>query len=327
MSNDILLVGQIYISNEENKRVYQENVLNLANFGYPILIVDSSPTEYVFDHSGCDYYLYDKNNLLFDRKPLNMVNWHFTTVGPSNNINLSIPCYNSSPHELNILYQNTKAFSLAKTLEYKYVIRVECDIHFNENDIKNIKEKINQCIEENKNSAFLYNGVSFGFHVSFYNIDHYFEKIGKILNQKDWENLLEKYNFSDDGLENIFPKIFTDYINFDPLIVMAVLAYRYKETKRFLDSNVILDFFKDDSNDRIYLACTNNYLDKFPDKITLTQYIKERTLIDGVSNSVSVTWIFIDQNVDYVELNIDDKIHKFTKEDLVKTQNTINFIP
>ena len=327
-SKEILLVNQIYISNPLDRDTYEKNVINNGKFGYDVMVVDSSKSGYTFDYSLCNYYLHDKKNLLFDRKPLNSVFFTYETQNENDNVKMDIYCENSAPHELNILFQNTKAFSLAKTLGYKYVLRLECDMEFNDFDIKNINDKIKECIlNDNKTSVMKFSEDYMGFHVTFWDIDYYFYIIGKILNQKDWEKLLHKHNLSDNGIERILPQILkNNYLIFEPLTTAQVIAYRFKETMRFFDSNVIIDFFKT-SDDRIYFASTNHNWDRFPEKLIIRQYVKDTVLTNGIGNSNSVSWVYIDQNVDYIELEVDDKIYKLTGDEVKSTKNVISFMP
>ena len=326
MNDKILLIGQVYFDNDNDLKMYENNISIDKKFGYEIMIVDSSNYKSLFNYNLTDYYLNDKKNLVFNRKPFNYVNFFYRT----DNVKLEISCENTAPHELNILYQNTKSFRLAKLLGYKYVLRVECDIPFNDFDINNIKNKINECVSNNKKSVFMNTDNYIGFHITFWDIDWYFDKIGDILNQNDWMNLLHKYKLEDNGIETIFHSILKDqeenYLKFDTITSASVKGYRYKETRRFYDSNVIIDFFKNDSN--LYLASTNMDNDKFPDELSLTQHLNNGGLLINLIRDWGggISWILIDPDINYVELNVDKKIFKLNKSELQSTNNVITFL-
>lgn len=325
MKNDVLLVGQIYINNIRDLEIYEFNTKNNKNFGYDILIVDSSKSKFKFDYTLADYYMYDKKNLLFNRNPFDFINFYYFHM----NIQLNIFCSNSSPHELNILYQNTKAFNFAKSLGYKYILRVESDLEFTSKDIEEINKKIDECKSFNKKAIFMkIDDTYIGFHISFWNIDYYFEKIGEIFSQKDWENLLKKYNIIDEGLEKTIPKIINneeDFLKFDDLHSEPQKGFRYKETKMYFDSDCIIDFFKSEDNN-VYFATANNSKDKFPNKLILTQYTQNGILKNEIVDlGETVSWVLIDTNIKNVELEVNDNIYTLTKEDLMNKPNTIIF--
>jgi hypothetical protein len=139
--NEILLLGQIHFENENELKIYENYINSIKIFGYKILIVDSSSYKELFNYKLCDYYLYDKENRLFNRN-LGEIYFYVQNHLINPNFKLHIHCKNNGSHELNILYQNTKSFNLAKTLGYKYILRMECDSILDLEDFTNIKNKM-----------------------------------------------------------------------------------------------------------------------------------------------------------------------------------------
>jgi len=324
--NDILLLGQIYYKTEDELKMYENYIESLKKFGYKIMIMDSSPEGLLFNYSKlCDYYIYDKENKLFDRKPFGYLD--FTING--NVYELFMECGNVGEHELNILYQNTKSFNFAKLLGYKYILRLECDAIMTDEDFIDIKTKINDCISSNKKALLLYlvEQEYLGLHIGFWQIDWYLEKFGNILSQKDWEDFLVKNNFTDNNIETVMGKHLKKDIDQFNIIENKILfqkAFRYKETKRFFDSDVIIDFFK--SGDALYFATNNMTLSKYPEKLILTQYTPNGVLTNQITDPLKVlSWILIDQNFIYVELNVNDKIYKLERSKLLSIKNRLVF--
>ena len=68
MNNDVLIIGQMYAETDEEVLMYEKCVQSLKKMGCKIMIADSSSCPTKFDYINlCDYYLYDRENRLFEK--------------------------------------------------------------------------------------------------------------------------------------------------------------------------------------------------------------------------------------------------------------------
>jgi hypothetical protein len=232
------------------------------------------------------------------------------------------------------MYQNTKAFNLAKALGYKYLLRLECDAVYSEENVKDIKEKIKECVESGKKAVFLCENLTTGhpflrMNMSFWKIDWYLEKIGNIKNEKEWRDFLNRYGFDEGTIEDIFYKVFIefkeDFLNYDKPLPHYLKTLKYKETERFYKSDAIIDFFK--GGETLFFCALNHNQDSFPSKLVLKQYLEnDRFLTNTISDpGSSLIWIVVDCNVKNVDLMIDGVTHKIDKIELFSTKNVVIF--
>jgi hypothetical protein len=331
MNEKILILCQIYSDLDKTMDNYEKSVESMKKFGYKILVVDSSSCNRLFNYQLCDYYFYDKENRLFNRKPFGEINYNYYT----SSYKLTIPCQCDSPHELNILYQNIKSFTLAKTIGYKYILRLECDVELVDEDVENIKNKISECVSFDKKGILTSLDYNEEYHrgytdlrVSFWDVDWYLEHFGNLKTQNDWEEFLKKNNLKDHGIEMVLGtylyNLKDEFVIYDKIRSVYTRVFRYKETKRFHNSNIILDFFKTNRGGMI-LGCLNNELEVFP-RVKLTQHTENNVLTNHLENpTYSLFWVGIDSTVTKVTLEVDDKIFEINKEDIFSIENKIEF--
>ena len=331
MNDDVLVIGQMYAATDEEVLMYEKCVQSLKKLGHKIMIADSSSCQTKFDYINlCDYYLYDKENRLFENhKFTDSLISHYVL---SDNIKLNYPCINHPTHELNILYTITKSFNLAKTLGYKYVLRLECDAIYTDEHIEFLKNKIQECISLNKNAVLstVDNCEYVSTNILFCDINWFLSKIGNIRSESDWYNFLQNKNLSDSPLEVVLGQVLKtntdDYIVIgNQLDIQYIKALKYKETKKFLDSKLYIDFFKS-STGQIFFAVNNCHHAIFPDKLSIYQYMETRSIGNEIKNPLkSTAWVVVEQDIIYVEIQIDNRIIKLSKEEVFSTKNTIEF--
>jgi hypothetical protein len=100
---------------------------------------------------------------------------------------------------------------------------------------------------------------------------------------------------------------------------------RYKETRRFIDSYLYIDFFKN-SDGQVFFAVNNSNYDKFPDKLAIYQYTPTRSLGNEIKNPLkSTAWVLIENDIINVEIEIDNQIITLSREDVFSTKNIIEF--
>jgi hypothetical protein len=117
-----------------------------------------------------------------------------------------------------------------------------------------------------------------------------------------------------------------DYITFDNQLKITYLkGLRYKETRRFIDSYLYIDFFKN-SDGQVFFAVNNSNYDKFPDKLAIYQYTPTRSLGNEIKNPLkSTAWVLIENDIINVEIEIDNQIITLSREDVFSTKNIIEF--
>ena len=117
-----------------------------------------------------------------------------------------------------------------------------------------------------------------------------------------------------------------DYIVIgNQLDVQYLKALKYKETKKFLDSKLYIDFFKS-STGQIFFAVNNCHHEIFPDKLCIYQYMETRAIGNEIKNPLkSTAWVVVEQDIICVEIQIDNQIIKLSKEEVFSTKNTIEF--
>jgi hypothetical protein len=101
-------------------------------------------------------------------------------------------------------------------------------------------------------------------------------------------------------------------------------GFRYYETKRFYDSKAVIDFFKN-GDGILFFAVTNLDCDKFPNEIKLIQHKKNNfQIINNFTDPKTLLfWVVVENDTEYVELFIDDKVYELYHDDLFSIKNTI----
>jgi hypothetical protein len=334
MNNGVLVVGQIYAKTEDDLHIYENCIRQLKKLECKIMIADSSVCQTKFDYINlCDYYLYDKENRLFENHKYE--NYYINHYVMSDNVKLNYPCINHPTHELNILYTIAKTFNLAKTIGYKYILRLECDAIITDEHISLITNKIMECVSLNKKAVLstLDNSVSTEYvstNILFCDINWFLSKVGNVRTENEWLDFVKNNNLSDDLLEITLGKILKtnvdDYITFDNQLKITYLkGLRYKETRRFIDSYLYIDFFKN-SDGQVFFAVNNSNYDKFPDKLAIYQYTPTRSLGNEIKNPLkSTAWVLVENDIINVEIEIDNQIITLSREDVFSTKNIIEF--
>lgn len=330
MNNNVLIIGQIYAKTNKDIVIYENCINQLKKLKYKIMVADNSVCQTKFDYLNlCDYYLYDKENRLFSNHKYNSIIHHLVE---SYNITLLYHCLNHPFHELNILYTIYKTFNLAKLMDFKYVVRFECDVSFKDDTLNHIKNKIEECIKLDKKAVLCTtpDNKYMSTNILFCDVDWFLSKTGNIKTESDWFNFLKINNLPDDILESTLSRILLnnpdEYLSFgNELDIRYVKGLRYKETKRFSDSQVYLDFFKSNTNE-IYFAVSNMEYDSFPKKLFLTQFTMDGIIGNEIKDpGENISWVVIDSNLKYLKLQIDDQIITLTKDYIFSTKNIIQF--
>ena len=332
----VLLVTQVYYTSEYQKREYIESIREFGRFGYKILVSDSScysPKIEIEDV--CDYYQYDRDNRKYSDVGISITGdiWFYKD---GSDITLNYLCSFENQHELNIHYCNAKAFEFAKREGYTHILKIEADLRLDDDAVNTILSDIDNFLKSGK--RIMINVASdkrewCWCNIFFCDVDWYLQRFGPIRSETDWLDFLKQHNYPNASLEMTLARVLhqheDEYMhwNFDGLKMRFIKAYRYKETRRFHDSDIYLDFFYDYFNPKsIFLISLNGDGVPFPN-VNLIQYLPNGGILHNtIGDSGGLfSWVYIDSNVEKVELIVNGTTHTLSNSELFSIKNYVWF--
>jgi glycosyltransferase involved in cell wall biosynthesis len=163
-----------------------------------------------------DYYLYDKNNILFKHEFDDVLD--ITLFKYYDNIRINEVISGMQRHGLSVMINLFKSVKLAKSLGFTHFQRVEIDDLHGPNSISHIKSIPNKCLEENKKGFFYFNEhdnySDISFHYFFCEIDYFLSIVEEINSEKDYIEFIKR-NFNNNGFINVEQYIYQNIKNND----------------------------------------------------------------------------------------------------------------
>ena len=183
-----------------------------------------------------DYYLYNKNNILFEHKFDNVLD--ITLFKYYDNIRINEIISGMQRHGLSVIINLFKSVKLAKSLGFTHFQRVEIDDLHGPNSISHIKSIPNKCFQENKKGYFYFNEHNdysdISFHYFFCEIDYFLSMVEEINCEEDYINFIKR-NFNNNDFINVEQYIYKNIKNNDT-------GFLYRDTGHqmsidFVDTN------------------------------------------------------------------------------------------
>jgi glycosyltransferase involved in cell wall biosynthesis len=163
-----------------------------------------------------DYYLYNKNNILFKHEFDDVLD--ITLFKYYDNIRINEVISGMQRHGLSVMINLFKSVKLAKSLGFTHFQRVEIDDLHGPNSISHIKSIPNKCLEENKKGFFYFNEhenySDISFHYFFCEIDYFLSIVEEINSEKDYIEFIKR-NFNNNGFINVEQYIYQNIKNND----------------------------------------------------------------------------------------------------------------
>ena len=163
-----------------------------------------------------DYYLYNKNNILFEHEFDDVLD--ITLFKYYDNIRIDEVISGMQRHGLSVMINLFKSVKLAKSLGFTHFQRIEIDDLHGPNSISHIKSIPKKCLEENKKGFFYFNEhenySDISFHYFFCEIDYFLSIIEEINSEKDYIDFIKR-NFNNNGFINVEQYIYQNIKNND----------------------------------------------------------------------------------------------------------------
>ena len=163
-----------------------------------------------------DYYLYNKNNILFEHEFDNVLD--ITLFKYYDNIRINEVISGMQRHGLSVMINLFKSVKLAKSLGFTHFQRIEIDDLHGPNSIAHIKSIPKKCLEENKKGFFYFNEhgnySDISFHYFFCEIDYFLSIVEEINSEKDYIDFIKR-NFNNNSFINVEQYIYQNIKNND----------------------------------------------------------------------------------------------------------------
>ena len=163
-----------------------------------------------------DYYLYNKNNILFKHEFDDVLD--ITLFKYYDNIRINEVTSGMQRHGLSVMINLFKSVKLAKSLGFTHFHRIEIDDLHGPNSISHIKSIPNKCLENNKKGYFYFNEhdnySDISFHYFFCEIDYFLSIVEEINSEKDYIDFI-KINFNNNSFINVEQYLYQNIKNND----------------------------------------------------------------------------------------------------------------
>lgn len=163
-----------------------------------------------------DYYLYNKNNILFEHEFDNVLD--ITLFKHYDNIRINEVISGMQRHGLSVMINLFKSVKLAKSLGFTHFQRIEIDDLHGPNSIEHIKSIPKKCLEENKKGFFYFNEhgnySDISFHYFFCEIDYFLSIVEEINSEQDYIDFIKR-NFNNNDFINVEQYIYQNIKNND----------------------------------------------------------------------------------------------------------------
>lgn len=193
---DFIIHLHLYFSNEEAEKTALQNIKNLKNNGFKILVTSPQIISTDF-YSHIDYFVFDRENQILrkDYTGIDPIIW-WNDIGTMT-FNFVIDGFQK--HALAVLRSMIKGAAIAKALDFKYIIRFEYDDIFGPKSIEKIYS-VCEYIKNNDISFYLYKNEydelrkNISTHLMFYKPKKFLNVFESIKNEDDYCYYLEKIN-------------------------------------------------------------------------------------------------------------------------------------
>lgn len=344
-----VIVIHTYISNEHMEDMVYKNVQQIKKFNLPILITSnflSTRIQKLVDHC----YIY-KENLLFknDYKNYHWVDHYYYT----HNFQINSHHPDKQPHGLVVMHALYKGISLANILGYDYVIRIEWDNLYDDDDIVNLKNFYHELLDNKSKDALLfthdhsfYGRCVHIFAVLIFKTKYFLKNYPYFENENDYVKFLS---------ENKFEK----FLPFEKLLHMCfleknkenIIEYDHVEKIKYLGKNTMLNgqctqlnwpepctkttkkiFCKSNEENNFYIFSENvsYFNEENPNWQTVNYKINTQFKEISISHTVNTgcwqlsTPIIINENEFPIKFIVDDK--EIVYNTINDIYNTITFL-
>ena len=183
-----------FVHSKSFEQKLNQTINNLKSINQEILLISNSGVKSE-TLSNIDYYIYDKNNILFKNEYDNVKN--ITLFHISDVLTVNDTVSGLQKHGLSVLINIFKSLTYAKELGYTHFQRFECDDLMGENSLNFLKTVPQLCQNENKKGLFYFNENNeyqhdVSFHYFFCEIDYFLKLVEKISCEVDYLNFITK---------------------------------------------------------------------------------------------------------------------------------------
>jgi len=203
MPDKTLVIIDCYVSSSRVKLRLIDQIERFKTKGFKVALISNTTIEQDIQNM-VDFFFFDKRNQLFEKKyPKTddiIINdyvfsgdkWEFTLKNHNSGV---------QRHGLSVLVNFHNSVSLAKSLGFENIIRIETDYLYGKKSMDWIFDTALKMENTDKKALLFFNDYendedqtneknNISFHLMFWNVDFFLDMIPKIKNEKDYENLL-----------------------------------------------------------------------------------------------------------------------------------------
>jgi hypothetical protein len=199
MTSKPIIVIDAFLDNQEKENLLISNLQKFKKFNIPILLVSNSPIS-VEIQKQIDYFIFDKENLLFkDKYSYDLLIFH---VLEYKEFSFKNEFWYKQEHGLSVLCNLTKTMNFAKKLGFTKFIHFEWDYFIHDNDSIKIQNIIDDFVYNDKTIFLIKDKKEIAFYFWMVDIDYWQSKFPQILKEEDYKNCLKNLK-----KDNFFQKV------------------------------------------------------------------------------------------------------------------------
>jgi hypothetical protein len=244
-SKSTLVFIDNFVSSPETDRLLIEKINIFKQFGFDILLISKTPVSNKVQEN-TNFYFYNGNIPIIDDNHNELIKTSIhNSIYLENNLVFTLKnnFYETEKHKFSYLMNFYSAVSLAKSLGYKNIVRLQSNDYYGKKSIKWIKESCEYLESSIEKSILFFSNVvgqenyqdtNFFTNLQIWNIDHFFEIFPKIKSKEDYINFIEN-KFSNEGfftIDNIVCKLINSCKSTDLMI------YEFSKLKEILPDSI-----------------------------------------------------------------------------------------
>lgn len=326
MNKEIILIDA-FIKNESNEKKLIEFIQRIKKTNIPILLISNSIINQNIVEL-VDFYIYDKQNRLFD---YNFDSYEeFILWEIVNGIKINTHHIHKQLHGLSVMVNLFTCLNFIKSFGFEYFHRIEYDTELGDETLDKITNMSDIILKENKKGYFIldFDRKSHTFQYFYSEINFFIKKIPNIREQSDYVNFIHNFYKKNEFIS--VEKLFFDQLSRETNIkiidrknwefndsvwnIISSVTHLDNKYKKCLSdfyhgvtNNLILTKNNEDSNNKreFFLYFENELMGKF---------------LHEVDRIGEIKYNFIDKKIDKIEVYDGNMLF-----DLIETHKEKNF--
>jgi len=192
MNNKLISIIDCFIYNDNVKKLLVDKINLLKSIGRDVMLISNSVVDKEIVEN-VDFFLYDKNNNLFEYNYENYEGVDFYEYFEHFDVHNIIS--SKQPHGLSVLINIFRAVKMAKVLGYDFFERHEVDDVMGEDSIKFLKDLPLSNFYFVNERGDIKSDISF--HYFMFEIDFFLKNIKRVRNENDYKLNIKDFDYTD----------------------------------------------------------------------------------------------------------------------------------